>query len=519
MTETEPNSVRPFRVLTSIRVKMAAVGLAVTVVTGCLGYFAYRTDQATAERSSYIYDTLFQSISYARQAQTNVTRLSSIAEFIEETATQNAESRQRLSRLAGALRRRDDRALPSVDEMLEEARLNLNVSLEAGLQEPLRSTAEDLIARIQDLESRLTLPALAASANGEGGLHDELLSIKDDIDYFVQDLAAEGAEAQIALEDQADRGARHIVIAVIFAMAIAAIAALTLGELVARQVCRIRSVADAVAEGELDKTVPVRGRTELTALMERLEHMRLAIKEKIQAIEDMRARADRLVDNVLPKKIADRLRQGEARVADGRAEAVVVFIDIVGFTKLTRRLGASHLIETLDDIFSRLDEAAIHYGIEKIKTIGDAYMAAAGVVEEPAVRDACDAAQFALAAQTIIEEAGQTLGYPLKARIGLHNGPLVAGVLGKAKLVFDVWGDAVNVASRLESSGNPGEIRVSESAYYRLHHEFELTLVGDVDLKGMGSQPVYLLKGRKGETATATSDNVVPMIRGGEESS
>jgi class 3 adenylate cyclase len=223
--------------------------------------------------------------------------------------------------------------------------------------------------------------------------------------------------------------------------------------------------------------------------------MREAIRLQIGEIEGLRQRADRLVDAMFPASIAARLRGGEERIADARVEATIVFLDLVGFTVLSRRLGAAHLVETLDSIFHRLDEAAKHHAVDKIKTLGDAYLAAAGVTGDTRPDDVSRCAAFALEARRIIRAKGDELGYPLDVRVGIHNGPVVAGILGSDRLFFDVWGDSVNLASRLQTAAQPGQICVSEAAYWRLRGTFALTALGEIDLKGIGPTTTFVLDG------------------------
>ncbi len=226
-------------------------------------------------------------------------------------------------------------------------------------------------------------------------------------------------------------------------------------------------------------------------------YQNLALAARRQLAEANRRVAE-LLANVLPPLIALRLQEKHGVIADSHVEATVLFADLVGFSALTRRLSPGHLIEVLDLIFSRFDEAAAGHRIEKIKTIGDCYMAATGVLSEaegaPAVEDIAD---FGLDLLRIVRAAADEIGMPLGVRVGISTGPVVSGVIGRRKYSFDVWGDTVNLASRMESEGIAGRIQVSEATYWRLQHAFDFETRGVIPLKGMESAAAYLLVGRK----------------------
>lgn len=211
-------------------------------------------------------------------------------------------------------------------------------------------------------------------------------------------------------------------------------------------------------------------------------------------LEIERARSHDLLLNVLPQTIIDRLNAGERLIADRYDDVAVVFSDLVGFTEISARLPVATLVSTLNGLFSAFDAACTALGVEKIKTIGDAYMAAAGL---PGTRDdhVHAAAELALAMREAVAQAGA----PWQVRIGLNNGPVVAGVIGTSKFVYDLWGDAVNVASRLETTSPPGRIQVSEAAAAVLRDAFELEPRGAIELKGKGATEAYFLLGRKAD--------------------
>jgi class 3 adenylate cyclase len=227
-------------------------------------------------------------------------------------------------------------------------------------------------------------------------------------------------------------------------------------------------------------------------------------------LDDANRRIGELLANVLPPLIAARLQEHQGIIADNHGDATVLFADLVGFSALTRRLSPGHLIEVLDLIFSRFDEAAAGHRIEKIKTIGDCYMAATGVLSEAEGAAAVEAvADFGLDLLTIVRATAAEIGLPLGVRIGISTGPVVSGVIGRHKYSFDVWGDTVNLASRMESGGLAGRIQVSEATFWRLQHVFDFETRGSVEVKGMGETPAYLLVGRKQGTAAAITTRSV----------
>ncbi len=214
------------------------------------------------------------------------------------------------------------------------------------------------------------------------------------------------------------------------------------------------------------------------------------------ALELEQERSERLLLNVLPEPVAQRLKEREEVIADEFAEATVLFADLVGFTELAERMPADELVSMLDRVFARWDALAAERGVEKIKTIGDAYMAAAGV-PLPRPDHAEAVASLALAMAADAECSAVHLGAPIAVRIGIDTGPVVAGVIGRSKFIYDLWGDTVNTASRMESHGVPGSIQVTARARERLIPGFELSRRGSIDVKGKGAMDCYLLLGAR----------------------
>jgi class 3 adenylate cyclase len=214
-----------------------------------------------------------------------------------------------------------------------------------------------------------------------------------------------------------------------------------------------------------------------------------------RALQREEERSEQLLLNVLPAPIATRLKQHEDVIADGFAEVTVLFADLVGFTRRSQRSSPEQIVQVLDELFSAFDRLTRRHGLEKIKTIGDAYMVAGGLPElRPDHAQAV--AELALAMQ--MEVAGRTdsSGRPLQVRIGIDTGPVVAGVIGTDKFSYDLWGDTVNTASRMESQGVPGCIQVTERTYRRLGDDYRFQRRGVVAVKGKGGMVTWFLIGR-----------------------
>jgi urea transport system substrate-binding protein len=209
-----------------------------------------------------------------------------------------------------------------------------------------------------------------------------------------------------------------------------------------------------------------------------------------------RQKTERLLLNILPQPIAQRLKGKQQTIADDFAEVTVLFADIVDFTQLSAHTSPTQLIEMLNDIFSAFDQIAEQYGLEKIKTIGDAYMAAAGLpVRRP--DHALAVAEAALEMQQAITRFCHGEGENFQLRIGINTGPVIAGVIGIKKFTYDLWGDTVNVASRMESQGEAGRIQVTETTYDRLQAQFNFEQRGAIPIKGKGLMNTYWLTGKR----------------------
>jgi len=215
-----------------------------------------------------------------------------------------------------------------------------------------------------------------------------------------------------------------------------------------------------------------------------------------EALRYQQEQTENLLLNILPEPIVQQLKLHPTTIAESFEEVTVLFADLVDFTKFSARRSAKELVEFLNVIFSKFDQLAELHGLEKIKTIGDAYMVVAGL---PTPRkDHADAiAQMALDMQQAIFKVNAEMGEAFRLRIGINSGPVVAGVIGLKKFSYDLWGDTVNTASRMESQGIPGAIQVTASTYERLRDKYLFEKQGLIRVKGKGKMITYLLRGRK----------------------
>lgn len=236
------------------------------------------------------------------------------------------------------------------------------------------------------------------------------------------------------------------------------------------------------------------------------QRVRQEIRDRAQAEAALRVeqeRSERLLLNILPRPIAEQLKRNQKVTAHRFESVTILFADIVGFTEVAARISAKELVFILNEIFSAFDRLADRYGLEKIKTIGDAYMVVGGLPNPRA--DHADAiAQMALAMQQAIADFRNDLGNPFELRIGINTGSIVSGVIGLKKFSYDLWGDAVNVASRMESQGMPGKIQVTEMTYACLQQGYRFEKRGTVEVKGRGAMTTYFLVGKKTPSLAST---------------
>lgn len=235
-------------------------------------------------------------------------------------------------------------------------------------------------------------------------------------------------------------------------------------------------------------------RARLSASLEKAR-LRRREREHLTAIESERLKSDTLLLNILPQAIAKRLKDGETTIVDSLPQVTVLFADLVGFTQLAGRLKSTDLVRLLDDVFSGFDSLAEVEGLEKIKTIGDAYMVVGGL-PTPRRDHARAVADLALAMLNQARQLSCEHGFPIQLRIGIHTGPVIAGIIGRRKFTYDLWGDTVNIASRMESHGLPGHIQISRDTRRRLRTHYQCQSRGAIEIKGIGLLPTWWLLGR-----------------------
>lgn len=225
-----------------------------------------------------------------------------------------------------------------------------------------------------------------------------------------------------------------------------------------------------------------------------LEKKRLRDQEQayLELIEKERAKSDRLLLNVLPRAVADRLRAGERTIVDSFPDATVVFADIVSFSRFAARNSPGRTVQLLNDLFSAFDRIAEQLLLEKIKTIGDSYMLVGGVpLSRPDHAEACATAALEMLEAIRVFNRRHNLDWAI--RIGMHSGPVVAGIIGTKKFAYDLWGDTVNIASRMESQGMPGRIQLTNRTKDRLEGRFDFEPVGRIEIKNVGPMETFFL--------------------------
>jgi class 3 adenylate cyclase len=223
-------------------------------------------------------------------------------------------------------------------------------------------------------------------------------------------------------------------------------------------------------------------------------------------LEEAYRENERLLLNILPEPVADRLRRGERPIADRFEDVSLLFADIVGFTSLSGGMGAHELVSVLNEVFTVFDGLVDTAGLEKVKTIGDAYMVVGGMTGAPDHLERLARMALALGDDVAAIETARHLG--IEFRIGIHCGPVVAGVIGTRKFIYDVWGDTVNVASRMESTGVPGRIQVTEAVEARLRDDFRFESRGLIDVRGKGPMATFFLVGTAHRDRQPVSDSV-----------
>ncbi|HSD41984.1 MAG TPA: adenylate/guanylate cyclase domain-containing protein [Burkholderiales bacterium] len=225
------------------------------------------------------------------------------------------------------------------------------------------------------------------------------------------------------------------------------------------------------------------------------------LEEAHRLLQSEQERSERLLLNILPGPVAERLKMEDGTIADGFADVTVMFADIVNFTTLAEGMSPNQIFAMLNKVFSSFDSLAEKHGLEKIKTIGDAYMVAGGLNDESSINYSEAIAYMALEMRDLLASDLSVNDHRLEIRMGIGTGPVVAGVVGKKKFIYDLWGDTVNLASRITAESVPGMVQVDVTTYRRLRNRFEFDPPKTTYLKGKGDTTVYTLRGRKAAAA------------------
>ena len=306
----------------------------------------------------------------------------------------------------------------------------------------------------------------------EGGVAALAMIAAEGFDLVLLDLMMPGMSGfEVLSRLKADGGTRHIPVIMISA----------LDELDSTVRC-----IEAGAEDYLPKPFnPVLLRARINACLEK--------KRLLDELHAEKERSEALLLNILPRTIVERMRSGQTAIADRVAEATVLFSDLVDFTLLSATLSPEETVKLLGLLFSQFEDLAVLHGLETIKTIGDGYMVTGGILEQQP-NAAVAVAEMALSMLEVVERAGRAIDKKLQLRIGVHTGgPIVAGVIGTHKIAYDVWGDTVNTAKRMESYGLPGQIHVSAATRRLLGDAFRFEPRGLLDVKGKGSMETYFV--------------------------
>lgn len=306
---------------------------------------------------------------------------------------------------------------------------------------------------------------------------------------------------------------RTTILLCILALIFPTIFSIMIARWISLPISNLSAASQAIAQGKLQQKVHSNGIKELRILAKSFNMMTQQVQDAFTALEKRveertfelryeKDKSEQLLLNILPKAIADQLKNDQKTIACSMENVTILFADIVGFTPLSARIPPIQLVELLNQMFSRFDELADKYSLEKIKTIGDAYMVVGGL---PIPRDdhAEAIANMALEMQQIMDDfkTCQILGNisgceHFQIRIGINTGSVVAGVIGIKKFSYDLWGNAVNIASRMESSGKPGYIQVTDITYERLKYRYKFQPRGTINVKGKGNMTTYWLLGK-----------------------
>ena len=313
------------------------------------------------------------------------------------------------------------------------------------------------------------------------------LKYGDDQWAVISEIDAEEAFAPVV-----DLSQNLALFAVLIALGVGLVSALVAGRFIG-PIKALARAAQEVSSGNTTIELPVKSKDEIGLLTENFNHMVVNLRDQRAAIEKQIEENTKLLLNVLPPPIAERLKSGESNIADAYPSASIIFTDLVGFTAWSKGMPAMAVLTMLDEFFGSFDEVARELGVEKIKTMGDAYMAVCGL-PTPNENHPQVMAKLALGILGKLEDFNRRNGTELKMRVGLHCGPVVAGVIGTSKFIYDLWGESVNMASRMESTGIPNQIQISENFYEAIKDQYKTELRGEITVKGAGQVKTYILQ-------------------------
>ncbi len=293
----------------------------------------------------------------------------------------------------------------------------------------------------------------------------------------------------------------------ILVIILALIVSITMGTLLTRSVMALSETVKRFADKDFAARTRIASRDEIGQLgtsfntmaetiQAHADNLEGLVAQRTSELQHEKATSERLLLNVLPGPIAERLKQGDGIIVDRFDHVSVLFADIVGFTAMSAQRTPEAMVTMLNDLFSQFDRLADIHLLEKIKTIGDAYMVVAGV-PEPSAGHARDISRMALDMIGVLEDYSKKIGVDLNIRVGIHTGSVVAGVIGKKKFIYDLWGDTVNTASRMESHGAPGKVHVTAAVHALLRTSFEFEARGPMEIKGKGAMDTYFLISEK----------------------
>ncbi len=296
-------------------------------------------------------------------------------------------------------------------------------------------------------------------------------------------------------------------------IALALVVSIIMGTMLTRSVIALSTAVKRFADKDFAVRTQVASKDEIgqlgasfNAMAETIqthsENLEALVRDRTSELEAEKMTSERLLLNVLPAPIATRLKQGEGVIVDRFEAVTVLFADIVGFTALSARTSPEALVAMLDELFTRFDALADRHGLEKIKTIGDAYMVVAGVPEQ-STDHAVRMARMGLDMLATLADYAAANQVELTIRIGVHSGPVVAGVIGRNKFIYDLWGDTVNTASRMESHGLPSRVHASEATVAALGDRFEIEARGEIEVKGKGAMATFFLIRERDRDASA----------------